>query len=123
MEKLYLAKSKEDAIKAIESQNFKMVQLDYAAGGNDQIELGRLSIKKLVATSFISSIAIVVKNVAALKRELGKDKLGYQKRNIFFDFPMSNKDSEYLQSLVSKNGDSICWSLNTDNSSITTTWE
>lgn len=107
MNKFVAKKSKEDAIQAIKRQEHKLVQLDYAEGGQDVIELGRLGRKYMVAVSFISQISIRVRNIEAMNRELDKPKDTYQQRFLFAEFEMDSEIEAQMQSKASSFGDMV----------------
>lgn len=101
------AKTKEQAIEAIQSQAARIVDLDYPDGGADAIELGRLGRKFYVGVSFRFQESIVVKNIEALRTGLERDKTSFRQRFICCDFNIKAKDIKEAQALASKWGDII----------------
>ncbi len=116
-------KSKKDAVSAIKCGEHKGIQLDYAEGGADIIELGRLGRKYICAVSYIAQILISVKSVEALQRELDKPKETYQQRFIGLEFDADDSAISHFQKQASRFGDMIFRASDMPYNSFSTTWE
>lgn len=99
--------NKDEAIEAIKAQESKVVELDYADGGRDVFELGRLGRKYLVGVQFIAQIAVRAKNEISLQDKLTSPKETFKQRFIHLDFDVDTVALAEYQSMASKLGDMI----------------
>jgi hypothetical protein len=99
--------NKDEAIVAIKAQESKIVELDYAVGGRDILELGRLGRKHIVAVQFIAQIAVIAKNEISLQDKLSSPKETFKQRFIHLDFDVDTVALNEYQSMASKFGDMI----------------
>lgn len=96
-----------EAVCAIESQQYKVVQLDYEDGPNDVFELGRLGRKFGVGVQFISQIAVIAKNERSLEEKLTSPKGTFKQRFVQLDFDVDDSTLGKYQSMASKQGDIV----------------
>lgn len=88
------AHDKAEAVRLIEDQAASAVDLDYEAGAQDFIELGRLGRKWRVAVMFRGQEAIAVESMRALLRGLNAEKDTFRQRHLYcmFDFATCSPD-------------------------------
>lgn len=104
------AVSKNEAAKLIESRAGKLVELDYADGWQDALELGKLGRQHGVAVMFKGQEAIAVQSMRALLRGLRTEKDTYRQRFLFCLFDITAcapEDVKEAESLAAGLGDLI----------------
>lgn len=99
--------SKAAALEAIESEEAKIVELNYESGALDIMELGRLGRKYKVAVQYIAQEAIKVKNEFALQRNLRDPKNTFKQRFLHLEFDLDGESLNEYQVAATKVGDMI----------------
>ncbi len=104
------ASSKEIALKLIKDQAASIVELDYADGAIDQLELGRLGRKYQVAVLHRGQEAIIVQSIRALRDGLKSEKDTYRQRHLYCMFDLAAclpEDVKWVESRAALLGDFI----------------
>lgn len=104
------ASNKEVALKLIEGQAARIVELDYADGAIDQFELGRLGRKYRVAVLHRGQEAIIVQSIRALRDGLKPEKDTYRQRHLYCMFDLAAclpDDVKWVESRAAFLGDFI----------------
>lgn len=104
------AGSKEVALKLIEGQAARIVELDYADGAIDQFELGRLGRKCGVAVLHRGQEVIIVQSIRALHDGLKSEKDTYRQRHLYCMFDLAAclpEEVKWVESRAAFLGDCI----------------
>lgn len=76
------------AVAFIEAKLAKLVELDYATGANDVLELAQLGRQHGVAVLYRTQDAILVESLRALRRGLAADKATWRTRFLLYQFEL-----------------------------------
>ena len=99
-----------EAIEAIESGDYSFVELDYnmsTAQPREAMYLFQLGSKNKVSVLHLAQMAVTVKSLSVLERNLLKSKDTYKQRFINLEFDLSFEELEKYQVLASEMGDMI----------------
>ena len=99
--------SKHEAIEAIESGEYKIVDLDYKTGNADVLGLARFARKHIVAVQHLSQVTVTVKNEIALQEKLTKPKSTYKQRFIHLEFDIEPEALARYQAMASEHCDMV----------------
>ncbi|NUA27792.1 PHA-granule associated protein 4 [Cupriavidus basilensis] len=104
------AGTKGEALRLLGTEGVTVVELDYEAGWQDAIELGRLGQKAGIRVEYRGQENIAVKSPTALVAGLMRPKTTFRQRNLYCQFeltelPVAELDS--LEAKASKLGDYI----------------
>lgn len=91
-----LARSKQEAICLIEAQKSACIELDYAEGACDIVDISRLGREYRVAVMFRGQEAILVQSFNALKSGLQREKNTFRQRHLFCEFDLTSIPTEEL---------------------------
>ena len=96
------AGTKAEALRLLETEGVTVVELDYEAGWQDAIELGRLGQKVGIRVEYRGHESIAVSSPAALVAGLTRPKTTFRQRNLFCQFELSSLQASELESLEAK---------------------
>ncbi|CAJ0780046.1 PHA-granule associated protein 4 [Ralstonia chuxiongensis] len=96
------ARSREDALRLIEAGGVAVVDLDYEAGWQDAVELGRFGRAVGVRVEFRGHESIAVKSPAALIAGLARAKTTFRQRNLYCEFDLDRLPAAELERLEAK---------------------
>ncbi|WP_024973283.1 hypothetical protein [Ralstonia pickettii] len=96
------AGTREEALRLLNTSGIAIVELDYEAGWQDAVELGRLGQKAGIRVEFRSQEHISVRSLAALVAGLDRPKLSFRQRNLYCRFDLHTLPSGDLERLEAK---------------------
>lgn len=82
------ASTREEALRLLKMDGIAVVELDYEAGWQDAIDLGRMGQKTGVRVEFRCQESIAVGSLAALIAGLSRPKLTFRQRNLYCQFDL-----------------------------------
>jgi len=91
-----------EALRFLETEGVTVVELDYEAGWQDAIELGRLAQKTGIRVEYRGQENISVQSPAALIAGLLRPKLTFRQRNLYCQFELSELPTVELEGLEAK---------------------
>ncbi|QUN27738.1 PHA-granule associated protein 4 [Cupriavidus sp. KK10] len=96
------AGTKGEALRLLETEGVTVVELDYEAGWQDAIELGRLGDKRGIRVEYRGHENIAVSSPAALVAGLSRPKATFRQRNLYCRFELSELPAAELERLEAK---------------------
>jgi hypothetical protein len=96
------AGTKEEALRLVGSGGVAVVELDYEAGWQDAVELGRLGRAVGVRVEFRGPESIAVTSPAALVAGLSRAKATFRQRNLYCQFDLDLLPAGQLEQLEVK---------------------
>lgn len=96
------AATREEALRLLNMDGIAVVELDYEAGWQDAVELGRLGQKAGVRVEFRSQENIAVRSLEALAAGLSRAKLTFRQRNLYCQFDLDVLPAGELEKLEAK---------------------
>ncbi|MDW3683014.1 PHA-granule associated protein 4 [Cupriavidus sp. CV2] len=96
------AGTKAEALRLLKTEGVTVVELDYEAGWQDAIELGRLGQKAGIRVEYRGQENIAVSSPAALVAGLALPKTTFRQRNLYCQFELSSLPASELESLEAK---------------------
>ncbi|WP_231408570.1 PHA-granule associated protein 4 [Ralstonia solanacearum] len=96
------ASTREEALRLLSTRGIAVVELDYEAGWQDAIELGRLGQSVGVRVEFRSQEHIAVRSSAALVAGLSRPKVTFRQRNLYCEFDLDAVPAGELERLEAK---------------------
>lgn len=94
-----LAPDKVSAAAFIVQQKWRVVELDYASGAEDLLELARVGRQHGVAVLYRAQEAILVESLRALRRGLEAEKSTWRSRHLLCQFELSTIPSNDVKQL------------------------
>ncbi|MHA6883096.1 PHA-granule associated protein 4 [Ralstonia pseudosolanacearum] len=104
------ASTREEALRLLSASGIAVVELDYEAGWQDAVELGRMGQKTGVRVEFRGQENIAVGSLAALVAGLSRPKLTFRERNLYCQFDLDallETDLAKLEAKATALGDNI----------------
>jgi hypothetical protein len=96
------AGTREEALRLLKTDGIAVVELDYEAGWQDAVELGRLGQKVGIRVEFRSQENIAVQSLAALVAGLMRAKPTFRQRNLYCQFDLEALPAGELEKLEAK---------------------
>ncbi|MGD7191103.1 PHA-granule associated protein 4 [Ralstonia pseudosolanacearum] len=96
------AGTREEALRLLNTSGIAVVELDYEAGWQDAIELGRMGQKAGIRVEFRGQESIAVGSLAALVAGLSRPKLTFRQRNLYCQFDLNALPADDLAKLEVK---------------------
>ncbi|MGM3411952.1 PHA-granule associated protein 4 [Ralstonia holmesii] len=94
--------TREEALRLLNMDGIAVVELDYEAGWQDAVELGRMGQKTGVRVEFRGQENIVVGSLAALVAGLSRPKQTFRERNLYCQFDLDALPATDLAKLEAK---------------------
>lgn len=96
------AGTREEALRLLHMDGIAVVELDYEAGWQDAVELGRMGQKTGVRVEYRGQENIAVGSLAALVAGLSRPKLTFRQRNLYCQFDLDALPATDLAKLEAK---------------------
>lgn len=96
------ATTREEALRLLSTSGIAVVELDYEAGWQDAVELGRLGQKVGIRVEFRSQENIAVQSLAALVAGFSRPKQTFRQRNLYCQFDLNALPAGELERLEAK---------------------
>ncbi|KHK54098.1 PHA-granule associated protein 4 [Ralstonia sp. A12] len=96
------AGTREEALRLLSMDGIAVVELDYEAGWQDAVELGRMGQKSGVRVEFRGQENIAVRSLAALVAGLSRPKSTFRQRNLYCQFDLGTLLAGELERLEAK---------------------
>ncbi|NKA76077.1 PHA-granule associated protein 4 [Ralstonia solanacearum] len=96
------AGTREEALRLLNASGIAVVELDYEAGWQDAVELGRMGQKVGVRVEFRGQENIAVQSLAALVGGLSRPKQTFRQRNLYCQFDLDALPMDELAKLEAK---------------------
>ncbi|AXV70363.1 PHA-granule associated protein 4 [Ralstonia solanacearum] len=96
------AGTREEALRLLKTGGITVVELDYEAGWQDAVELGRIGQKVGVRVEFRGQENIAVQSLAALVAGLSRPKQTFRQRNLYCQFDLDALPADELAKLETK---------------------
>ncbi|MCO5396657.1 PHA-granule associated protein 4 [Ralstonia soli] len=96
------AGTREEALRLLNTNEVAVVELDYEAGWQDAVELGRLGQKAGIRVKFRSQEHVAVQSLDALNAGLSRPKLTFRQRNLYCQFDLDALPAGELDRLEAK---------------------
>ncbi|WP_104657871.1 PHA-granule associated protein 4 [Ralstonia insidiosa] len=96
------AATREEALRLLHASGIAVVELDYEAGWQDAIELGRMGQRVGIRVEFRGQENIAVGSLEALVAGLSRAKLTFRQRNLYCQFELDALPAGELEKLEVK---------------------
>lgn len=96
------AATREEALRLLSTSGIAIVELDYEAGWQDAVELGRLGQKVGIRVEFRSQENIAVQSLIALVAGLSRPKMTFRQRNLYCQFDLAALPAVELAKIEAK---------------------
>lgn len=96
------AATREEALRLLNTSGIAVVELDYEAGWQDAVELGRMGKRVGIRVEFRGQENIAVESLDALVAGLSRVKLTFRQRNLYCQFELDALPASELERLEAK---------------------
>lgn len=96
------AGTREEALRLLKTDGISVIELDYEAGWQDAVELGRMGQRVGIRVEFRGQENIAVGSLEALVTGLSRAKLTFRQRNLYCQFELDALSAGELERLEAK---------------------